>query len=203
MPLSISAIILAGGEGKRLRNPVKAKISVGGRPVIDGILEKIDGIFSEIIISSNNPAEFSGYETCSVVTDIYKGAGPLGGIHAAMTFSDSEAFFVLAGDMPFLDRDLILRMTDYFVEKAPVILVPRTGSMSEPLHAIYSRKIRPVIEELISANRNSSVRDLFSPDITEWFDPGTSPAIQRAFTNINTPEDLNAIADPDDLKEFS
>ncbi len=203
MPRSISAIILAGGEGKRLRNPVKAKISVGGRPVIDGILEKIDGIFSEIIISSNNPDEFSGYETCSVVTDIYKGAGPLGGIHAAMTFSDSEAFFVLAGDMPFLDRDLILRMTDYFVEKAPVILVPRTGSMSEPLHAIYSRKIRPVIEELISANRNSSVRDLFSPDITEWFDPGTSPAIQRAFTNINTPEDLNAIADPDDLKEFS
>ena len=203
MPRSISAIILAGGEGKRLRNPVKAKISVGGRPVIDGILEKIDGIFSEIIISSNNPDEFSGYETCSVVTDIYKGAGPLGGIHAAMTFSDSEAFFVLAGDMPFLDRDLILRMTDYFVEKAPVILVPRTGSMSEPLHAIYSRKIRPVIEELISAKRNSSVRDLFSPDITEWFDPGTSPAIQRAFTNINTPEDLNAIADPDDLKEFS
>ena len=203
MPRSISAIILAGGEGKRLRNPVKAKISVGGRPVIDGILEKIDGIFSEIIISSNNPDEFSGYETCSVVTDIYKGAGPLGGIHAAMTFSDSEAFFVLAGDMPFLDRDLILRMTDYFVEKAPVILVPRTGSMSEPLHAIYSRKIRPVIEELISANRNSSVRDLFSPDITEWFDPGTSPAIQRAFTNINTPEDLNAIANPDDLKEFS
>jgi molybdopterin-guanine dinucleotide biosynthesis protein A len=99
---SISAIILAGGEGKRLRNPVKAKISVGGKPVIDGILDTIDGIFSEIIIASNNPDEFSGYETCSVVTDIYKGAGPLGGIHAAMTFSDSEAFFVLAGDMLFL-----------------------------------------------------------------------------------------------------
>ncbi len=203
MPGSISAIILAGGEGKRLRNPVKAKISVGGRPVIDGILEKIDGIFSEIIIASNNPDEFSGYETCSIVTDIYKGAGPLAGIHAAMTFSYSGAFFVLAGDMPFLDRDLILRMTEHFIEKAPMMLVPRTGSMSEPLHAIYSRQILPVIEELISGNRNSSVRDLFSPDLTEWFDPGDSPAILRAFTNINTPEDLNAIANPDDLKEFS
>lgn len=203
MPRSISAVILAGGEGKRLQNPVKAKITLGGRPLIEGILEKIDGIFKEIIIVANNPDEFSGYETCSVVTDIYKGAGPLGGIHAAMTFSDSGSFFVLAGDMPFLDRNLILRMTDCYFEKAPMMLVPRTGSMSEPLHAIYSRQVLPLIEELISANKNSSVRDLFSPDITEWFDPGTSPAIQRAFTNINTPEDLNAISDPDDLKEFS
>lgn len=202
MPVNISAVILAGGEGKRLGIPVKAKVLLGGRPVIDGILEKIEGIFSEIIIVTNNPAEFSDYP-CTVVTDIFKGAGPLGGIHAAMTYSDSKSFFVFAGDMPFLNRDLIIRMAGCFKDKATGILVPRTGTMIEPLHAIYSRELLPTIEKLVTGSTNASVRDLFISEITEWFDTGDSSEILRAFTNINTPGDLNAISDQNDLREFS
>ncbi len=202
MPANIAATILAGGEGKRLGIQVKAKVLIGGRPVIDSILEKIEGIFGEIIIVTNKPAEFSGYQ-CTVVTDIFKGSGPLGGIHAAMTCSASGSFFVFAGDMPFLNRDLIIRMVSCFSEKAPAILVPRTGKMLEPLHSIYSRELLPAIEKLITGSKNASVRDLFLPEITEWFDTGDSPETLRAFTNINTPGDLNAISGPDGLKKFS
>ena len=38
------------------------------------------------------------------------GAGPLGGIHAAMKASSNDSIFVFAGDMPFLDKDIIIKL---------------------------------------------------------------------------------------------
>jgi molybdopterin-guanine dinucleotide biosynthesis protein A len=36
-------------------------------------------------------------------------AGPLGGIHSALKASTKESLFVFTGDMPLLDKEMIVR----------------------------------------------------------------------------------------------
>ncbi len=194
MTQSISGVILAGGEGRRFNKKIKAKIEVGSKPIISRMLEVLNDIFEEIIIVTNQPEEFTGYGRCRIVGDIFEDSGPLGGIHSAMVNSMKEALFVFAGDMPFPDRGLIADQIEYFKAGKCRVLVPRVGKEIEPLHAIYSRSVIHDLELALSQNKNSAVRDFLSNMDVTWFDLNDTADIRRAFTNINTPGELNNLS---------
>lgn len=186
---SIAGVILAGGSNRRFGGLIKAKIPVGGIPIIERILAEIDGIFSEIIIVTNNPEEFSGYTGCRLIRDEFPKVGPLGGIHAALKSANSDAVFVFAGDMPLVDKELVTRQMHEFSNNNYVILVPRIGTFIEPLHSIYSRELTGMLENYLSEKKNSAVYEFLSFAGAAYFEPGETDGIRNAFINVNTPDD--------------
>lgn len=190
MEKSLTAAILAGGKGKRMAVANKAGLLVDGEKIITGIINTLSDLFQEIIIITNTPEDFPEFNKYRMEGDLYSGRGPLGGVHSALKNTDSDAVFVFAGDMPFLDKGLILRQINEFNSGSFEILVPGTGSSIEPLHAIYSRKILDRLEDYIRSGESNAIRDLFSRVGTGYFDPGDNFNTRRAFTNINTPADL-------------
>jgi molybdenum cofactor guanylyltransferase len=184
----ISAVILAGGRSTRFGGRIKSKELVNGIMIIDRIINVLDKIFGEIIIVTNTPEEFSGYRNCTVVTDILKDSGPLGGIHAAASVSSGKALFVVAGDMPFLDAGLIRRLVDFAMAKDSDAVIPAHEGQIEPLHGIYSIASGKKIEELFSAAQGRSVRDLLKIISVCYFEVSDSDCV--SFININTPDDL-------------
>lgn len=102
--------------------------------------------FREIIISTNSPLEYLEFDA-RIVTDIHRGKGPLGGIHAGLLHAEAEQAFVSACDMPYLSEAFIAHM----IAKAGGydLVVPVSAKGFEPLHAIYSRRCLPVIESQI------------------------------------------------------
>jgi molybdopterin-guanine dinucleotide biosynthesis protein A len=171
----------------------KAFIEVGGERLIDRTLRVYRSIFKEIIISTNSPLEYLEFDV-RIVTDIYGGKGPLGGIHAGLLHAMCEHAFVSACDMPFLSEEFISHMIaqtgDYD------LVVPVTASGFESLHAIYSRKCLPVIESQIERNelkvsllfRKFKTREIHGEEIRR-FDPEG-----KLFANLNRPDDLNVIS---------
>ena len=186
----ISGVILAGGINSRFDGKTKANLIIEGRTIISGITEILSLIFSEIIIVTNTPDEFSEYTGYKIVSDWFKNVGPLGGIHAALKASSGDAVFVVAGDMPLLNKQLIVSQTEEYVRNTCDALIPTINHNIEPLHAIYSIAILNKLEEYLAGNSNFAVREFFNKIETRYLELKDSEATKNAFTNINTPSDF-------------
>lgn len=186
---NISGVILAGGENRRFGGNIKAKSLIGGKRIIDRILNITGGIFDEIIIVTNTPEEFSDIKNCKIVGDYYKGVGPLGGIHSGIVNSSKEAVFVFAGDMPFLSHKLILRQIGFFYRNLTRAVIPGWKEGIEPLHAIYMCNLLHELEEHLKSSTDCNIRVFLNKIDFTVYKPKASREVIRAFTNINTPLD--------------
>lgn len=191
MKKDITGVILAGGASKRFNGAVKSKIEIGGKPIISRITDTFHDIFDEIIIVTNSPEEYTDYSGCRITSDIFMNKGPLGGIHAAMVAAENEAFFVVAGDMPLLDRELIIRQIDFFSRQTCEILIPMVGSYIEPLHGIYRKSILKTLGEYLEGDNDYAMREFFKKAEMLYFMVGDSET--RSFTNINYPSDVDTV----------
>lgn len=138
-----SAAILAGGESRRFgRN--KAREVLGGKPLIAHVLDVLTGLFDDVLIVTNEPLLYESFDV-SVVTDIVRGPGALGGLLTALLHARNHRCFITGCDMPFLN-DAVVRM---ILERSHGydVVVPKVKNEFQPLHALYSKKCIPFIQK--------------------------------------------------------
>ncbi|MFN8241877.1 MAG: molybdenum cofactor guanylyltransferase [Bacteroidales bacterium] len=177
-------------KATRFGGKIKSKSSLGGSAIIDRILEVYYSLFSEVILVTNTPEEFLQYKGCIKTPDILKGFGPVGGIHAAMRKSSLDSVFVIAGDMPFIDKYLVSEMVERYSTMTVDALVPLSDSGRQPLHAVYRNHLAGSIEEYLSGGNDRSVMGFL--EIINVADYPVSREQEIEFMNINTPADLSA-----------
>ena len=147
--MQISGIIMAGGRSSRMKFN-KAFAQVGGKPVIQMIIEKFKPLFQEIIIISNEPQLFTSFGL-PIYQDIYPYLGPVGGIHSALVNASNDQMFILGCDMPFMNMQLIEYMLSKISDYDSV--VPEIDSYLQPLAAVYNRTCLPVFTECLEHDK--------------------------------------------------
>ncbi len=104
------AVILAGGEARRLGGVDKALIPIGGVPILTLILRRLQPQVGQIAIGANgDPARFAGFGL-PVLADQRRGIGPLGGLLRALDWAaeqDAGSVLTVPGDTPFIPLDLL------------------------------------------------------------------------------------------------
>lgn len=186
----ISGVILAGGAGSRFNGRLKPKIVIAGESMISRIISVVRDLFDEIIIVTNNPEEFKEFSFCRIVQDQILNAGPLGGIHAAMKTSSNDAIFVFAGDMPFLDKGIILRLIDAYDSADADAVIPEIEEYIEPLHSVYSTSLTEKLEAYLKNENSHAVRDFIKSLNVKYLQFDGSEKNRKAFTNINSSSDI-------------
>ncbi|SHI81240.1 molybdenum cofactor guanylyltransferase [Desulfofundulus thermosubterraneus] len=185
----ITGVILAGGKSTRMGMD-KAFIPIGQTTMIKKIASELRKVFSRVMVVSNKREFLYQHLGLPVVNDLRSGCGPLGGIHAGLTFADTPYIFVVACDMPFIDARLIPVLVGTCSGYDAV--VPRIKECMEPLFAVYSKSCLPSIEQVID-NKNFKLVDLLSRLKVNYIDESRLnlvPDLKRVFININTPRDL-------------
>lgn len=183
------AIILAGGRARRLGRGNKAFVPLGGRPLIEHVLEVAASITNDIIVVSNEPSTYHRYAVRSIA-DAVPGAGPLGGIYSGLLHSPRDLNLVLGCDMPFVRRALLVGMIGEIRERDA--LIPRIDLLIEPLCALYRKRCAPTLERALRAHRYKIGRALGEMNTgyaDEEFVRAVDPDLD-SFVNINTPDDL-------------
>lgn len=166
--------------------------------MLDLVITCVTPLARETILvatSKNTPVKSEKYPDLKVVTDVYPGKGPLGGIYTGLLNSISFYNLVVASDMPFLNPALLRYMVKVSVDFD--LVVPRVGELVEPLHAVYSQNCIAPMEHLLKHDE-LPVRRLFpmvrtryvEADEIEQFDPE-----HLSFFNINTQADLQKAAE--------
>jgi molybdopterin-guanine dinucleotide biosynthesis protein A len=186
--LTISGIVLAGGQSSRLGTD-KSSVTVKGKPLIEQIVAKLARLSDDVIIVTNSPERYNHLEA-RLVGDIYPGKGALGGIYSGLRAAANAYSLVVACDMPFLNLNLLRYMI--LLAREHDVVIPRIGGFPEPLHAVYSKSCLEPIDRLL-ARGGLKIIDFFSEvqvryveeDEIDIFDPQ-----HLSLFNVNTPSDL-------------
>jgi molybdopterin-guanine dinucleotide biosynthesis protein A len=173
-----------------LSGQIKSSLVIAGETVLSRTLAAVKNFFNEIILVTNTPGEFLNYADLIVISDQYKGIGPLGGIHAALHCASNDAVFVFAGDMPLLNTLLIEKQIGLFMELRCDILVPKIGNSIEPLHSIIDKSVLIQLEKYLSEKRDPAVRKFLQTVNTRYMELEESEDIINMFSNINSPSDI-------------
>ncbi|WP_119678007.1 molybdenum cofactor guanylyltransferase MobA [Indioceanicola profundi] len=114
-------VLLAGGLARRMGGGDKSLKTVGGRPILERVVERLRPQVDVLIINANgDPARFRDYpflHDLPVVADTVPDfAGPLAGVLAALDWAADHVdgatdVLSVATDCPFLPRDLAAHMT--------------------------------------------------------------------------------------------
>ncbi|HEY2903455.1 MAG TPA: molybdenum cofactor guanylyltransferase [Polyangia bacterium] len=188
-----AAAIIAGGRGTRLGGQVKGLITVDGRRIVDRQRDTLAAVFAPVVLVASDPAP---WRDCGlvVVPDRVADAGPLGGIDAALAHfaaakTEVDAVVCVAGDMPFLNEDLLRLLRDHQPD-APAA-VPRVGENAEPLLARYALSLSAAVTARL-AGGDFAVHRWLAGVAVAWIDEVALRAVDpslRSFFNVNTPAD--------------
>ena len=185
--MTISGVIQAGGKSTRMgRN--KAFLEIGGKRLIDRLVDGLRQIFPEIIIVTNTPDMYD-YLGVRVVPDLIPGKGSLGGIYTATAVATHPWAFVMACDMPFFNPRLIQYLAS--LTEGWDAVVPFTDDW-EPLYALYAKTCLPPMERLIYSGdlkisrffSHVRVRRVNREELAPYDSEGLS------LFNVNTPEEF-------------
>lgn len=181
----VTGIILAGGNSRRMGTD-KGLMQYNGRPMVEYSIELLQPFCADILLVTANPAyEVYGLKT---VTDIFPGAGPLGGLHAGLTASSTEINFCLSCDMPHMQRAFIQRLITLALPGTCIVPVTH---QPQPLAAIYPRSAMSIAESNLRSG-NYRMTDFLSQCNTRYIaaDQTASWYNENTFRNINSPDDL-------------
>lgn len=184
--------IVAGGASARMgRN--KALLPFRGTTLLGRQLGILRPLFQRVVVAAGEAAPYAAYGV-EVVPDVLLERCALTGVHAVLAAAETDAVFVVACDLPFLNPRLVEALLE--ARAGNDVVLPESNSQIEPLHAVYSRACLAAIEE--SARRGAwKVSDFFPrvrvlrfpARVEDWLVEGRSP-----FFNANTPAEWDTAA---------
>ncbi|MFN3890435.1 MAG: molybdenum cofactor guanylyltransferase MobA [Beijerinckiaceae bacterium] len=189
-----ACVILAGGLARRMGGGDKPLRSVGGRTILDRVIDCVRPQCSAIALNANgDPARFAQWGL-PVVADTIEGfAGPLAGVLAGMDWAAENApgaMFMLsvAADCPFLPNDLVARLESVREVGNADISVAHSAGQAHPVVALWRISLR---DELRRALVEENMRKIdrwtarYKMASSEWAVDPVDP-----FFNANTPDDI-------------
>ncbi len=191
LPLPLTAMILCGGRSKRMGR-AKAFLPYAGSTMIAHIVETLSDMFVKTLLVSNEPESYEDFGL-DVVKDILPYRGPMGGILSGLLVAETDYSFVIACDMPLVNKKLVRDMTAARNGYDAVVLSHSAGL--EPLFAVYAKTcVKPLEESLFAGNL--SVQDLISglkATTFKYDQERYEGTVLPPYFNINTPQDYSKL----------
>ena len=194
--MKVGALILMGGKNTRMNGNVKGLLKINNITFLEKIKDALDD-FSSIYLSINN--KFSKDQKqdfkkmgFKLIEDIYKDIGPLGGIYSSLLNCEEEYLFITACDMPFITKRNIKALSDKIDEDVDVVVFCDKNDKLYPLSAIYSKKVLPIIEEMIEKKYYKLSYLIEKSNFVKINIEDTNIGLDT-LSNINTPQEYDSI----------
>ena len=179
-----TAIILAGGNSSRMGED-KGLMIIQGKPMIQHVIDVLQGVVEDIIIVSNN----SEYEQfgCRVFDDEVKGKGPLGGIYTGLLHSNTQSSLVLSCDIPYVNANLLNLIISH--SDGYDITIPQKDGLTHQLMGVFSKRCVMTFKNALDDNELKLI-DVFKKLNLNIID--ANQFSERLFTNVNERDDIKA-----------
>lgn len=197
-PTQTSWVILAGGQASRMGGNDKGLINFNGKPLIEYVIDRMSSQTDSITINANrNKDRYQKY--APVVSDTYPDfPGPLGGMHAGLQAADTDWVGFVPCDSPFVDNNVVARFCQS-AEPDTDILVAHDGEFHQPVFTMFHKRVLPKLEAFLDRGDRKIIL-LYKECNTKYVDFSDNP---ECFVNLNTPEELTALATANDTTSKS
>ena len=193
---NILGTVLAGGKSQRFGED-KSQVKLGDKLLIDYILSEVIEEFKEILVVSNSLIDFRKSEKITVIKDIKKNLGPLGGVLTAMKWikdnnKDYKWISTFPADTPFFKRSILQKfLQDIQLDESKLFFI-KSNNTRHNIFGIWSIDLMDKLEE--DLNKGERKVELWANSIgvktinIEFQN-------EDPFFNINTKEDLEKAKD--------
>ena len=184
----ITGVILAGGLGRRMGGIDKGLQELRGQPMVHRVIERLAPQVDELLINANRNVErYAAFGHRVVPDQIPDYAGPLAGLHAALSAAEQPLVATVPCDSPFLPADLVSRLFSALTATNADLAVARTFDQPHPVFCLCKREVLPHLSEFLAGGGRR---------FEQWY--ATLKAVEvafddeaEAFENINTREELD------------
>ena len=188
---NILGTVLAGGKSQRFGED-KSQVKLDGKLLIDHILNEIINEFKEILIVSNNPINFKHSDNISMIADLKKDQGPLGGILSAMKWvkesnKDYKWISTFPVDTPFFKKEILQSfLSEINLDESKLFFI-KSNNTRHNIFGIWSIDLMDKLEE--DLNNGERKVELWANSVgvkvidMEFLN-------EDPFFNINSKEDL-------------
>ncbi|MEM6107302.1 molybdenum cofactor guanylyltransferase [Mycobacterium sp. 050272] len=192
--VSLAAVVLAGGESRRMGRDKATLPGPGGAAtmaeyVVGVVAQRCEPVF--VVAAPGQP--LPTLATAHVIRDEIQGLGPLPatgrGLRAAAE-AGAQFAFVCAVDMPLLTPELIDELMALATKTDAEVVVPWDGR-SHFLAAVYRTALADRIDALVAAGERRMSALIDASDAQQIVLPDS-----RALTNVNTDAELRALVLP-------
>ena len=183
----ISGVLLAGGQGRRMGGVDKGLVELRGRPMAAWVIDRLAPQVDEVLVNANQNAEAYAAFGHPVFPDRIEGfAGPLAGLHAALSRASHPLVVTAPCDSPFLPEDLVARLHAGLDAAGADLAVAKTFDQAHPVFCLCRREVLPHLAAFLDAGGRKIDRWYETLKVVEVnFDDE-----EAAFRNINTREEL-------------
>ncbi|MBW5445021.1 NTP transferase domain-containing protein [Cohnella sp. CFH 77786] len=203
--MKTSAVILAGGRGRRMGGRNKALLTVGSEAFIDRQIRTAAAWTDEVIVVAGEgefARELRVRYGVAVVPDLYEGEGPLAGVHAGFAAVRNPYVWLLACDQPWADSRAASLLLDRLLREGAAAALPMIGGRPQPFHAVYRSDVGLTAGELLEQGERRMFALL---DRISWTgmaeEDFRAAGVPDTFAeDVDTPEDYKGVRlgrDPD------
>lgn len=182
----ITAVILAGGMGRRMQGKDKGLIELNGKLLIQHVISAIAPQVGQLVINANrNLQQYAnlGYPVISDSLDDYQ--GPLAGFLVTMNSIGTPYLISVPCDGPLLPNDLVERLVTGRKRANADIAVVHDGQRLQPVYALMPTRLKQDLVAFLESGERKI--DLwFARHKVVQVDFSDNP---EAFINVNTPMD--------------
>src|SRR4029079_4971645 len=196
----IDAYILIGGRSRRAGSD-KALVDLGGRTLAQRSYETVSEALpdSPVTFVAANEAQFAIEAIIaggSFIFDLIPDRGPLGGLHAALSYTQKPWIFVTACDYPFVSAELIRLLSSRISNDFGAVIPEQADGMLHPLCAFYKTEAaQALVQQIIDRPRvpppMHKIVEHIDPLIVPFDDIAGLPGTDRVFFNVNRTSDLD------------
>ena len=192
----IAGVLLAGGTARRMGGGDKCLRLLGGRPILQWVIERTRPQVVSLALNANGDAARFAVFGLPVVPDRVPGfAGPLAGILAGLDWASggaaADSYLVsFATDAPFLPDDLVARLAAALADGYHDLACAASAGRLHPVFGLWPLRLR---DELYRAVTEEGARR-----VDQWMMRHRLAVVEFAatpvdpFFNVNRPEDLAA-----------
>lgn len=200
MTKRIGGVLLAGGLSRRMGGGDKALSALAGRPLVQHIAERLEPQVDTLVVNANgDPARFAFLGLPVVPDETSDFPGPLAGVLAALHWfarkgSGTGAVVSVAGDAPFIPRDLVSRLADALTtHKDARVAVAQSRGRRHHVIGLWRLEAAGEITAALERGerRVETMVDRLGAVAVPFGDIHAGGEAVDPFFNVNTPEDLS------------
>ncbi len=190
MPEQITAVILAGGRGRRMGGVDKGLVEFNGRPLIEHVIAAIEGQVRTLMINANrNLVRYQTFGLPVIADSLNDYQGPLAGFLAAMEMAQTPYIVTVPCDGPLLADDLVERLVQARERDAAEIAVAHDGQRMQPVYALIPITLKQSLQDYL-AGGDRKIDLWYARHRVALADFSDLPS---TFVNINTEEERDRL----------
>ncbi len=188
-PPTVSGVILAGGQARRMQGQDKGLIEFNGQALIKRSIATLLPQVEQVFINANrNIEQYQQYRHEVIEDNLADFQGPLAGMLAAMQSVGTDYILTVPCDCPSISKQLRQRMMETLLINQADIAVGFDGERIQPVFSLIPTRLKQDLANYLAKGERK---------IDLWFEQHKLALVdfsdqKHTFINFNYPEDVSA-----------